>query len=196
MTLPRHGAQPEHTQPSVPPTNRQQAPSPETGWTPAVSGAVRGPIEPGTLPPGVIAPVAKTPPPGTYVPTGATPIVSSGASGLATFPHAAPATGPSVPSAPSWGGGFSEESAGAPPTWGRIGLTTDEVEGDEEVPGHGYTWIHMVILSLVAFVAGYLVWLLLLQGRGGSDAEALAQWSKGNLAAAPHGVVVEPPGEL
>src|SRR5690606_5453517 len=53
---------------------RGQAPSPESGWTPAVGGAVRGPVEPGTLPPGVIAPVSAPPPPGTFVPTGSVPI--------------------------------------------------------------------------------------------------------------------------
>jgi len=155
-----------------------------------VSGAVRAPVEPGTLPPGVIAPVAKTPPAGTFVPTGATPVIAN----VGTLPRSA-ASAPQ-PSATPWGATAEGEDTGATPAWGRIGVSAEEVADDEEEPTHGYTLLHMIVLSLVAFVAGFLVWLLLLQGRGGAGADALAEWSDGNLAAAPYGAVVDPPGEL
>ena len=141
------------------------------------------------MPPGVIAPVTVTPPAGTFVPTGATPIVTpTGTVG------AMPRTATAAAAAPGWGTVATQEDEGAAPAWDRLGVVAEEPEEDEEVEGHGYTWVHMIVLSLGAFVAGFLVWLLLLQGRvepGGPD--ALAEELPDGAQAAV--VVVENSGE-
>lgn len=155
--------------PSGRPTHlgRPQAPSPETGWTPAVSGAVRRPVEPGTLPPGVIAPVPPAPPAGTFVPTGQTPVV-----------------GPSQ---------LRPAEEGATPAWGSLGVSAEEVEEESASGPRGYTWLHMIVLLLGAFVAGVLVYLLLAQGRDPGVPQGMAETPDGSVAAA---LVDVPPGEL
>lgn len=155
-----------------------------------MSGAVRRPVEPGTLPPGVIAPVPVTPPAGTFVPTGATRNVA-GLAGVGTMPRTA---NPAV-QAP-WGNTAAHEDPAGTPPWQRIGVSAEEPEEDEEAETHGYTWLHLIVLSLGAFVAGVLVWLLLLQGRVDRDPDALAENPTGTLADAQVAVVVENPGEM
>ncbi|NLF03684.1 MAG: hypothetical protein GX593_01530 [Actinomycetales bacterium] len=179
-----HPGQPQQGQ-------RTQAPSPESGWTPAVSGAVRAPVEPGTLPPGVVAPVSEAPPAGTYVPTGSMPIVMPGSFGAPTVSG----TGlPSAGSAPGVAADASED--GSTPAWGSLGISAEDLEEPEPQPQRGYTWLHMVVLSLVAFVAGLLVWLLLIQGRGSSGLEGLTESPAGSVGAVSAVVHPHAPGEL
>src|SRR5690606_7231269 len=142
--------QPQPGQPSG--GQRVQAPSPESGWTPAVSGAVRAPVEPGTLPPGVIAPVTEVPPAGTFVPTGSMPIVRPG-----TFPGVTAQRTAGVPSAPGGAGavgapsgqsatGSFEDDGTATPAWGSLGIVATETEVEEPEQHRGYTWLHMIVL--------------------------------------------------
>ncbi len=40
-------------------------------------------------------------------------------------------------------------------------LDEDDDYEDEERPRHPYTWLHLIVLALVAFVLGFLIVLLL-----------------------------------
>ncbi|MDC7121188.1 hypothetical protein OMK64_06530 [Cellulomonas fimi] len=42
----------------------------------------------------------------------------------------------------------------------------DDDEDAEERPRHPYTWLHLIVLALVAFVLGFLIVLLLNNARG------------------------------
>jgi len=118
------------------------------------------------------------------------PIVSPSQLGSVGAPSA-PSAGPAQPGWESPG-----EAGAAMPTWGRLGISPEEVaEQEEPEPQHGYTWLHMIVLSLVAFVAGLLVWLLLIQGRGVGGVEGLAESPAGSVGAVS-AVVPSPPGEL
>jgi len=192
-----HQPQPGAPQPGAPlPAQRSQAPSPESGWTPAVSGAVRAPVEPGTLPPGVLAPVSEPPPAGTFVPTGSMPIVMPGSFGSpvpvgAGMPGAGSA--PGTVADPARG---TSDDAGATPAWGSLGISADDLDEPDLRPQRGYTWLHMVVLSIGAFVAGLLVWLLLIQGRGTGGPEGLAESPAGSVGAVSAVVHPHAPGEL
>lgn len=39
---------------------------------------------------------------------------------------------------------------------------------------HPYTWLHVLVLAVVAFVLGFLIMLLVIQTRGTGEAEAAA----------------------
>jgi hypothetical protein len=47
-------------------------------------------------------------------------------------------------------------------------------EDDEERPRHPYTWLHLIVLALVAFVLGFLIVLLLSRGSDDSGSTAAA----------------------
>jgi hypothetical protein len=105
-----------------------------------------------------------SPAPGGWFPTGATP--TSGAA-VQPGPHSPfPATGATV-------------VAQRP--------EADVEEGERSVRRrHPYTWLHLIVLALVAFVLGFLVVALWNQGRSngaGGDTGAAA----GVVAAAPPG---------
>ncbi|NKY38053.1 hypothetical protein HGA02_00505, partial [Cellulomonas septica] len=42
----------------------------------------------------------------------------------------------------------------------------EDDEDDDERPRHPYTWLHLIVLALVAFVLGFLIVLLLNNARG------------------------------
>ncbi|RPF20488.1 hypothetical protein [Myceligenerans xiligouense] len=46
----------------------------------------------------------------------------------------------------------------------------------EEDPGPSYTWLHYVILVVVAFVLGLLIWKLVLEEDPSYSADQAAQW--------------------
>lgn len=48
----------------------------------------------------------------------------------------------------------------------------DEIEAD---PGPSYTWLHYVILVVVAFVLGFLIWKLVLEEDPSPSADEAAQ---------------------
>lgn len=43
----------------------------------------------------------------------------------------------------------------------------DDDEDEWEEPESSYTWLHYIVLIVVAFVLGLLIWKLLLDGEGG-----------------------------
>ncbi|KQS99863.1 hypothetical protein ASG23_11125 [Cellulomonas sp. Leaf395] len=83
------------------------------------------------------------------------------------------------PAAPAFAG-----SAAVRPEPVAPGTTHDEdddYDDDDERPRHPYTWLHLIVLALVAFVLGFLIVLLLSQQ---SDDDS------GSTAAAPSHVHV------
>jgi len=46
----------------------------------------------------------------------------------------------------------------------------DDVPHDER-PRHPYTWLHLIVLALVAFVLGFLIMLLLSRSSAGAAAD-------------------------
>ncbi|QGQ18949.1 hypothetical protein GC089_06485 [Cellulomonas sp. JZ18] len=61
--------------------------------------------------------------------------------------------------------------------WGRPAAPADEHHDDEddlederERRRHPYTWLHLLVLALVAFVLGFLIMLLLIRARGDETA--------------------------
>lgn len=120
------------------------APAPEPAAPAPAAAATRSPLPP-TLPPSV--------PP--------TP--------RAAFP-APPTPGTSMldddedePMVPAWAPTATAEQTVAPPT-------QDDDEDDEEPTGRSYTFLQLVVLALVAFVLGVLIWLLYDQSRDDSAA--------------------------
>ena len=73
----------------------------------------------------------------------------------------------------------------AAPAWSSSGTTTDpEDEDDDEQPRrlHPYTLLHLLVLSAVAFVLGFLIMLLYIQTRGTAatdEAAAVLSWVVG-----------------
>jgi hypothetical protein len=56
-------------------------------------------------------------------------------------------------------------------------VEVDDDEDEWEEPESSYTWLHYIILIVVAFVLGLLVWKLLLDGPGGGfGTEQAAAW--------------------
>jgi len=45
----------------------------------------------------------------------------------------------------------------------------DDVDLEDQRPRHPYTWLHLLVLALVAFVLGFLIMLLVVNGRGDKD---------------------------
>ncbi|KQY47590.1 hypothetical protein ASD18_09835 [Cellulomonas sp. Root137] len=83
---------------------------------------------------------------------------------------------------------------GGPPDPVRSGAARDEDdddyddEDDEERPRHPYTWLHLIVLALVAFVLGFLIVLLLsntTEDDPGSTAAAPVTHSTTGLSAGP-----------
>jgi len=112
-------------------------------------------------------------------------------------------TAPGQPAAASPGIGWtaqpderpSARSAQAAPdpvgpggAFGSTGATDedDELELEEQRPRHPYTWLHLLVLALVAFVLGFLIMLLVVNGRGDKDDKGAAPTS----ASAPVAAVV------
>ncbi|WP_199721450.1 hypothetical protein, partial [Cellulomonas rhizosphaerae] len=65
--------------------------------------------------------------------------------------------------APAW----APVAAGLPAAESAASPHVDEFD-DEEVerkPRHPYTWLHLIVLALVAFVLGFLIMLLVVNGR-------------------------------
>src|SRR5690606_41405239 len=52
----------------------------------------------------------------------------------------------------------------------------DEGEDEEEDEGPQYTWLHCIILVVVAFVLGLLVWKLVLEGDSSVTYGQAAAW--------------------
>jgi hypothetical protein len=50
----------------------------------------------------------------------------------------------------------------------------DDLDDDDEPTRrrYPYTWLHMLVLSLVAFVLGFLIMLLYMQASGGDEPSA------------------------
>jgi hypothetical protein len=74
----------------------------------------------------------------------------------------------------------SSEAAEVAPAWAPIaadGSTgtaghpgDDEIDEVERRPRHPYTWLHLIVLALVAFVLGFLIMLLVVNGRDDTGA--------------------------
>lgn len=80
----------------------------------------------------------------------------------------------------------------AAPPWATsrpAAVATDDEDDDyddyDEPPRrlHPYTWLHVLVLAVVAFVLGFLIMLLVIQTRGGEDpadaAAAIVGWAAG-----------------
>ncbi|ROS31116.1 hypothetical protein EDF34_0769 [Cellulomonas sp. PhB150] len=94
--------------------------------------------------------------------------------GWSAQPDHAPVT-PAAPAGPA-AAGASDEIA---PAWApvAVGLPAaesaaaphvDELDDEDEAerkPRHPYTWLHLIVLALVAFVLGFLIMLLVVNGR-------------------------------
>jgi len=100
-----------------------------------------------------------------------------------------------APSGQSATGPFEDDGT-ATPAWGSLGIAATETEVEEAEQHRGYTWLHMIVLALVAFVAGLLVWLLLIQGRGVGSVEGLAELPEGSVGAVSAVVHPHSSGEL
>lgn len=82
---------------------------------------------------------------------------------------------------------------GGPPDPVRSGAARDEDDDDyddedDERPRHPYTWLHLIVLALVAFVLGFLIVLLLsntTEDDPGSTAAAPVTHSTTGLSAGP-----------
>ena len=79
-----------------------------------------------------------------------------------------PTAGPS--GGPSWARAAGvvaarEDAADPAPT---------EPEHDEDGRRHPYTWLHFIVLVLVAFVLGFVIMLVVIKSRGAEGASALA----------------------
>ncbi len=62
------------------------------------------------------------------------------------------------------GNGFEVLVGSGRPQSVRSGQQADEWDEVEEDPGPSYTWLHYIILVVVAFVLGLLIWKLVLAG--------------------------------
>lgn len=64
-------------------------------------------------------------------------------------------------------------------------------EYEEERPRHPYTWLHLIVLALVAFVLGFLIVLLLSRGQddAGTAAASVAATMIPTLTGLPAGSV-------
>jgi hypothetical protein len=72
-------------------------------------------------------------------------------------------------SAPGAGAGATSFAEATGTTSGRPvdDYDDDEDDDDEARPRHPYTWLHLIVLALVAFVLGFLITLLLTKEPGG-----------------------------
>lgn len=107
-------------------------------------------MPPGSMPPGSVPPGGG--PPSPFGPPAGSP------------------GGPGGPGGPGANQGFGDIlGAGRPQPVRAAGRPAEEEWDDyEEDPGPSYTWLHYIILVVVAFVLGLLIWRLLL----GSDPAA------------------------
>ncbi len=143
-------------EPTAPPARPRWAPAAAASSTPA-AGASSAP--PAAVPGTSAAPVAPAP--------------SPAATGRPVFlppvpPRGAPAgldTDDEEPLVPAW----VPTAAVDPVAVGAVPVEPDERDEDES-HGRSYTWLHLVVLALVAFVLGVLIWLLMDRAR--TDAAA------------------------
>ncbi|WP_040399056.1 hypothetical protein, partial [Cellulomonas massiliensis] len=80
------------------------------------------------------------------------------------------APGPGASGGPSWartGGPTATEPPAAE-------STDPDPADDEGTRRHPYTWLHFIVLVLVAFVLGFVIMLVVIKSRGADDASALA----------------------
>jgi hypothetical protein len=61
----------------------------------------------------------------------------------------------------------------------------DDEDEDDERPRHPYTWLHLIVLALVAFVLGFLIVLLLNNARGEEPAANAAPAADATHVSAP-----------
>lgn len=145
-------------------------------------------------------PAAVPPQPPTVAPSAAWPSTDARAAETTLTPPVTSSPAPQAAAAtPAWsaapvatpepaaaGGGWSPTPVPAS-TWGApassdedarpfasVPGTEDDDEYDEvdERPRHPYTWLHLIVLAVVAFVLGFLIVLLL--SKAGDDAAAAA----------------------
>ncbi len=88
-------------------------------------------------------------------------------------PVGSPASDEVADLTPSWAP-VEAASGDVPAPWSPppVVATDDEDEVDERElrPRHPYTWLHLLVLALVAFVLGFLVMLLVINGRSDNGA--------------------------
>jgi len=65
----------------------------------------------------------------------------------------------------------------------------DDDEDDDERPRHPYTWLHLIVLALVAFVLGFLIVLLLSRSDGDAGTTAAHPSTVHTLTGLPAGPV-------
>jgi hypothetical protein len=116
-----------------------------------------------------------------FVPTdaSASPAAASPGVGWTAQPDHAPvaASAASSEAAPAW----APIGEVAPATPDAAATEDDEDEAGRR-PRHPYTWLHLIVLALVAFVLGFLIMLLVVNGR--PDNSAFAPVSDGSHAIA------------
>jgi hypothetical protein len=147
--------------------------------------------------------------PTAFVPAGVRPVVgqSFGTMRVAPSIGAVDATVGAAPSSPigDVGSGVVESAAPSVPRWGNVTpgqgwapapsptpvgavASADEApDADDvadELPRHPYTWLHMIVLVLVAFVLGMLIFVVLLRDsdpggtQGAGTVGDVAAWSR------------------
>jgi len=94
-----------------------------------------------------------------------------------------PSVEPTVP-APRWGessapaAGFGAAPFGESPSTSAGRPADDDFDDDDEDdelrPKHPYTWLHLIVLALVAFVLGFLITLLLTKEKPDDGAQGVA----------------------
>lgn len=81
--------------------------------------------------------------------------------------------GPATAGGPSWARPAAATAAG-PDAPAAAADAEPDAAPDEGTRRHPYTWLHFIVLVLVAFVLGFVIMLVVIKSRGADDASALA----------------------
>jgi len=158
-----HPVLPEDEAPTV--VGADEAPSSVRPFAPVQAQAPGGVVE--EAPARAFVPAGTTPQPGAAI--GTVTVPADGASVPTRRPVAETVEAEPM-SVPRWG------SVGAQ-GWASTEAEASDVaedEAEEELPTHSYTWGHVIVLVVVAFVLGMLIFMLLLKDSGEGAAQAAA----------------------
>ncbi|MDM7831654.1 hypothetical protein [Cellulomonas edaphi] len=95
-----------------------------------------------------------------------------------------PASAGGLDVAPAWAPIAAEAPAAAGLPDRAAEVDDLDEDDDERKPRHPYTWLHLIVLALVAFVLGFLIMLLVVNNR--PDGSAAGDSSGLHVAAATH----------